>query len=97
LTKVALVDQPPAAVRLETGVMQPLADLRDAHLPLVLARQVRRDRDQINVNADASAHDLPRFPPFIQDVRRPQARASSARNLDGHFARVKRNEHMKYG
>ena len=61
LTEIALVDQPPAAVGLEAGVTQPLANVRDAHLSLVLAREVRGDRNQINVDAHARVHDLPRM------------------------------------
>jgi hypothetical protein len=66
LTEVAFVDQPPPAVRFEAGVMQPLANFRDPHLPLVLAREVHGDGDQINVNAHASVHDIPRFPPSFR-------------------------------
>jgi hypothetical protein len=62
LTEIALLDQPPAAMRLEAGVTQPLADFRDAHRALVLVRKVGGDRNQINVNAHASVHDIPRFP-----------------------------------
>ena len=65
---------------LEAGVKQPLANFLDEHLPLVLARQVRGDRNQIDVDAHASVHDFLASPPIIQDVRRLQA-TSSAREF----------------